>query len=237
MSTMKVDISGATRKFKLVESQVPFAVALALTRTAQDVKVAEQVGMDASFKSVSRYTRNSLKVTRAEKHNLLASISIRGGDTGVGAVRWLRPEIYGGSRAHALEALLQPVGLPPSGLYAVPGSAAKKTSGGKIDINWVRSLVTDLQAQGVSGNITKSNMRRRKGQGALKYFVLLRNKGRLLPGIYGKRGLSAFPLIIFVKKPKYTKRFDFYGIARRTVDERFPIQFEAAMKRALATAR
>lgn len=233
---VRVDVRLALRKLKIARDQVPFATALALTKTAQAVKEDLRDGMKADFRHVASFTLNSLYLERATKATLVATIGIKGADANVGAVKWLRPEVYGGARQRGLEALLRSVNLPPDGLYAVPGKAAKKSGNGRIDINWVRSLVADMASQGVSGNVTKSNERKRKGQAALTYFVLVTPWGKLPPGIYGKRGRYVLPFIIFVARPKYAAKFDFYGIAQRTIQRRFPIEFELAVKRAMATA-
>jgi hypothetical protein len=241
---VKVDDRLFREKLKLIEKQVPFATALALTKTAQAIKPELVAGMASEFQQPTSFTLNSLTVSRAEKKaaDIVATIGVKGAESGKGAVRWLSPEVYGGERSHAIEALLRPLGLPPSGMYAVPGKSAKLSGAKRIDINWFRSLIADISEQGVSnarGIVTKGTKgtRRRKGQGALQYFVLMTKWGKLQPGIYGRRGRGIFPFVIFVRQPKYSARFDFYGIAQRQATARFPDEFKAAMAKALASAR
>jgi hypothetical protein len=235
--TFKIEDQKAYRKIEEVRKQIPFATALALTKTAQAIKEDLVAGMSSAFSNPTTYTLRSMYVKRAEKTELVASVGVKGGDTGEGAVRWLRPEIYGGSRQYALEAILEPLGLPPAGMYAVPGKAAK-LSNGHIDINWVRALVSDIAEQGIgqARGILTSKFKRRKGK-TLNYVVLMTKWGKLLPGIYGKRGGSLFPFIIFVRQPKYGARFNFYGIAEATAQRQFPIEFAKAVERSLSTAR
>jgi hypothetical protein len=231
---VNVDISKALAKIGAARDQVPFATALALTKTAQDVKAAAQGGMDTAFENVTRYTRNSLAITAATKAALTAYVGVRGGETG--AVKWLRPEIFGGQRQSGIEVLLKQINLPPPGMYAVPGANAKLTSNKKVDINWLASLVGAIQIQGQSGiTIRQGKGKNARKGGAGQYFVLLQKWGKLPPGIYGKRGTAVFPYIIFVRQAVYKKRFDFYGIAASTARQQFPIQFTAALKRAMAT--
>jgi hypothetical protein len=234
--SVEADVSQLLRRMDIAKSQIPFATALALTKTAQAVKADLRLGMSASFQSVVAYTLNSMYVGRATKTDLVATVGVKGADTHTGASKWLKPEVFGGVRQRGIEAILRPANLPPSGMYAVPGKAAKM-SGNRINISWLRSLVSDMLSQGVSGNVTKSNTRKRKGQGQLQYFVLLQPWGKLPAGIWGKRGRYVLPLIIFVRQPKYRAKFDFYGIAQTTAKQRFPIEFEAAAKRAMETAR
>jgi hypothetical protein len=233
--SVNIDMAGAIAKLQGARDQVPFATALALTKTAQFTKEALRQGMSSSFASVTNYTKNSLAVTAAAKSNLTAAVGVRGDETG--AVKWLRPEVFGGKRGRGLEALLYKAGLPPPGMYAVPGKFAK-LSGGHVDVQWVAALVSAILVMGQSGTTIGMTKRRnvRKG-GAEQYFVLREKWGKLLPGIYGKRGRSVFPYIIFVRQPTYKKRFDFFGIGQRAARERFPLEFDIAIKRALATAR
>lgn len=56
------------------------------------------------------------------------------------------------------------------------------------------------------------------------YFIQDRTGGHLKPGIYRKSGIHGSkiePVILFVKKTAYKKRFDFYGIANEVVYEKF----------------
>src|SRR5258708_39604558 len=111
-------------------------------------------------------------------------------------------------------------------MYAVPGKFAK-LSGGHVDVQWVAALVSAILVMGQSGTTIGMTKRRnvRKG-GAEQYFVLREKWGKLLPGIYGKRGRSVFPYILFVRQPTYAKRFDFFGIGQRAARERFPLEFD-----------
>jgi hypothetical protein len=239
--TLNIDDALFRAKLEIPKKQWPFATALALTKTAQAVKTDLSKEMGKAFENPTTYTLNSLKVERAEKATLVATVGVRGGDQGKGAVRWLAPEIAGGGRSHAIEAMLEPLGLPPAGMYAVPGNAAKTTGSGKLDINWFRSLVSDITSQGISearGIVTKRTKGTgKKRQGALQYVVLMTKWGKLLPGIYGRRGRGIFPFILFVRPPKYRAKYDFYGVATRTANARFPDEFKAAIAKALATAR
>ncbi len=70
--TVNVDFSKLTAKIANARQQVPFATALALTKTAHNVKAALVTEMSSVFKAPSSFTLRSLTVTRAEKANLLA---------------------------------------------------------------------------------------------------------------------------------------------------------------------
>lgn len=242
--SVNVDLSKAYTKLDLFStSQVPYATALALTRTAQNVKAALISGMSEAFEKPTSYTLNALQVTRAEKkdENPTAYVGIKNADSGSGAIRWLRPEVFGGQRSYAIEALLRPLGLPPNGLYAVPGDKAKQTASGGFDINWFRSLVADIESQGVTqsrGTVTKTvKGTGRKRAGTLQYVVLLEKSGKLLPGIYGRRGRGIYPFVLFVTRPRYKAKFDFFGIGQRVATETFADEFDKAIKQAIDSAK
>lgn len=60
------------------------------------------------------------------------------------------------------------------------------------------------------------------------------NRSHLHAGIYKKSGIHGStiePVILFVKKRSYQKRFDFYGIAERLVDQKFANTFYAHLDR------
>lgn len=62
----------------------------------------------------------------------------------------------------------------------------------------------------------------------------------LAPGVYQRVqtgfGTSIKPILIFVKRAQYRKRLDFYGIARKSFEEAFPIEFKKAFDQAMSTA-
>jgi hypothetical protein len=59
------------------QRQMPFAVALALTRTAQDVKRAEQAEMRGVFDRPTPFTLNSLFTKPATKQSLEARVWVK----------------------------------------------------------------------------------------------------------------------------------------------------------------
>jgi hypothetical protein len=234
---VRFDITGFTELMNVAKDQIPFATALALTNTAKAVKDDIRAAMGSSFTHVASYTLNSLYLQAAKKRELNATVGVKGDDD-AGAVNWLRPEVEGGVRGKSIEKLLNTIGLPPDGMFAVPGKAAK-ISKGNISYTWLQSLVADMNAQGVSGVVTKTNSRRRKGTSSstTRYFVLIEKRGKLVPGIWGAKGRTAYPFIIFVKQPRYGKKLNFYGIAKDTAQRRFPSEFAAAVRQAMATRK
>jgi hypothetical protein len=226
---VRADISGALSCLERVASeQVPFALALALTKTAQDVKADLRTAMQSTFDNPRKYTLNSLSVKRATKDNLTATVFVRSPSV----ANSLKAEIAGGLRDRAVEKVLAPV-LPP-GLFAVPGDKAKRGADGKVSISWVSGLLAKL---GVTGRVSAKGTRRRSMAASGTYFLLTQRDGRLPPGIYQRTARNVWPLIVFTRQPSYHAKFDWYGIGAASAHQHFPQRFKEAAERAISTAR
>ncbi|AXK40860.1 hypothetical protein DWG20_09340 [Crenobacter cavernae] len=246
----------------LEKRQLPFAMARALTLTAQDVKRAEIAEMQRAFDRPTKYTLNSLYVKPATKRDLRAWVWLKY-DAGKGtpADKYLAAEIQGGGRkTKRFERALQQAGVMPRGMFAVPGSAAQKDAYGNMSRGQIVQILSYLRAFGEQGYKANMTDRRRgslakgnakKGVRGFQYFVLRERHGKLPPGIYKKtaysgadaarvahlQGGGAKPVVIFVKSPGYSRRFKFFEVAGRTVRERFTANFDQALADALASAR
>ena len=218
--TVKIDMQRYLDKMNATRDQIPFATALALTRTAQGVRQDLKAAMQASFGHMSAFTANALYIKTADKRRLAegATIGIKEAAQG-----YLRPEIFGGSRSSGIERWLGDI--VPSGYFAVPTENAKFVGGGngRVSTAWLQKIVAQI-------NASKTTGKRRKNQ--TQVFVLTTKKGRLVPGIYSKKTNTLTPLILFVPSVKYGKRFDFYTIAEQSARRRFPQEFADAVKRA-----
>lgn len=141
----------------------------------------------------------------------------------------LRAEIEGGGRRHKRhEVALQRVGILPAGMFIVPGGAAQLDAYGNMNRGQINQIISWFRAfgeQGYRANMTdKTRGRLGKGNkrtGARGFsYVLLRNKyGKLPAGIY-QRVVTGFgsalrPVMVFVKAPRYQKKYDFYGVAKK----------------------
>lgn len=245
---------------RLEREQLPFAAALALTRTAQEVQSALYAEMQTAFDRPTRATLNSLYVQPATKAKLEARVWIKdgrsrsaSGNTIVGesgawgkgraASKWLQPQVYGGQRSKkGFERRLERSGVLAPGQYVVPGDSAKLDSYGNIGkgkLNKILSGAGVLSGAGYDANATDSERSQAKGN---RRFFLVR-KGSRPMGIaerlgYGKGSQNNIRMALaFVKRPAYGIGFDFFKVAERTADDALPIEFEKAMAQALATRR
>lgn len=235
--------------------QVPFATAVALTWTGRDVRDAERSSMPTAFDRPVPYTLNSLYLKPATKQDLTARVWVKDERAGSGtpATRYLVPEIEGGRRGvKAFERMLQRIGALPAGWAAVPGEGADIDQHGNMRRGQITQILSYLRAfgeQGYSANITaKKQARMAKGTKAkrgVSYFVShgkYRDQTRHLPaGVwrrtdFGEAGTALTPIMIFVPRAQYRKRWDFYGIANREISAKFPGNFEKAYQQAVAKA-
>lgn len=239
---VRADISKAIAKLSsIAKDQVPYATARALTATAKIVQKNLKSEMERAFDRPTRYTLNSLYTKSATKTNLEARVWLKD-DAGKGtrATDYLSPEIYGGQRKlKRFERALNAYGLLPSGMNAVPGSAAKIDQYGNMSRGQIMQILSALGTaeirSGYSANRTKTSGKKRA-----QFFV--GKPGDKAPlGVWQRfgfaQGSAVKPVIIFVKKVAYSKRFKFFEVGHATIKREFPIQFKMAMEQALRTAR
>lgn len=227
----------------LEEKQIPFAAALALTRTAQGVKEVLVTSMRTVFDRPTPYTLNSLRVFPATKEKLVARVWMK--DESVKAepaTRWLTPEIYGGDRrTKRVERQLRERGILPEGKYVVPGAGAKLDKYGNMNRGQVTKALSGIGGytqQGYDANATDSARSVKKGN-YRRYFVM-HGPDRQPIGIAertakGKDGLAM--ILAFVSKPTYRKTFDFYQIAQREAEARLRDEAVKAVAEARRTRR
>lgn len=239
------------------QRQMPFAVALALTRTAQDVKKAEQAEMRSAFDRPTPFTLNSLFVKPATKQSLEARVWVKDTER---PTHYLLPQIAGGDRSlKRFEQLLVQRGVMRPEERAVPGGAAKLDAYGNISRGQIVKILSQLQAFNLAGSTANaSGGKRSKAKRAREaYFVSTgpgtrptgkrswRN-GRMqqtLPrGVWVRKphnvlGSFVQPVLLFVSRAAYRTRFRFDEVAQSTIARVLPGHLDAAIERALATAR
>lgn len=159
----------------------------------------------------------------------------------------------------AFERLLIGGGYMRNSDRAVPGLAARLDAYGNLSKGQIVQILGQLRLDSSTGSTRslpkiaagdnaktkrdKANrIRRSLGRAGGRYVALPNGTRTLLPGIYlnegrdfgAKAGYGASrrlrPVIIFVSKANYeAERFDFYGVARRTVERNLQAQIERAI--------
>lgn len=219
---------------RLARSKVPIAAAKALTFTAERVQDAEVRELERVFRKPTRWTLRSIYKRSATPARLFSSVWIKDeGYKGTPASKYLQVHIDGGNRAHKrFEKALIHYGIMPADMYAVPGQRARKDSYGNMSRGQIVQILSALGAaerfSGYMANRTRNSAKRRKNQP--DYFVGRPGNGAGPLGVWQRVGTGARPILIFVKRPTYKRRFDFYGVAKRTADK----HFEALFRRAIA---
>lgn len=213
--TVKANFSRVNALLDGTIRQVPFATARALTATAKAVESAEKAEIRQVFDNPVPFTQRGVAITPATKQKLVAVVFLKRQQAA-----YLDAQIKGGPRKRKpFEARFnaeqgQPV---PS---VVPGSGAKLNQFGNLSKAQISQL--GRQARGRKQNV-----------------FVPKPGDRLPPGVYRRQqDGSVKPVLVFTKAPaKYRKRFDFFGVARKTVAATWPSKFATSFRNAIRTAR
>lgn len=242
-ASVKSTFESALANMKGREKQVRLAAAKAITFTIERVQTEEVREMQRIFDRPTPFTLNSIRKTTASPSNLQARVFLK--DDGVrGHRHYLYPQIEGGTREQKFyETVFTMIGVKAGEMqrqdvYIVPGSGAKLDQYGNMSRGQIRQILSALgkaqRTAGYSANRTAASARR-KGKRLVEYFIGRPGGGRLPFGVYMRTkfafGSAIKPVLIFVKQPQYQKRFDFYGVAERTVIKEFPALFSKELRR------
>ena len=247
---IKVTFTGMRERLqtldRLEREQLPFAAALSLTAAAQEVKKALVEEMRSVFDRPTRWTLNSVFIEPATKERMEARVWLKDEKPDAGGTpdaEDLAPQIYGGGREYkGTEKMLYRRGALGSGQYVLPGDKLQLDRHGNIGRGKLTKMLSGaglFTQEGYDANATDSTRSRRKGN---HRFFLMR-KGRAPIGIaervgWGKGSRNNIRMVlVFGRRPSYSKRFDFFGSAEAVAQDVLPIEFEKAMARALATRR
>jgi len=200
--TLEIDVRGDVKEVtryltRVQRKQVPFATALALTRTAQDAAKAETAQIPKKLDRPTPFTKKAIGFKAANKHTLISTVFVKDIQAA-----YLGLQITGGAR-----------------------TAKGKGTG----------VPTRNKKLNKYGNIAG----RRKGlvKGKNQFIATIKGISGVWERTGGKKAGQLKLLVAFEKAVKYRKRFPFYKIAQGVVRAKFTRNFNAALRRALATAR
>ena len=261
---MKVDIQITgikelmSKMTDLEKKQMPFAMAKALTKTAQQIQAEEVKVMSSSLARPTAYTLKSLYVKPATKKYLTSMVYFKDKSSagkGNPAANWMHPQVQGGKRnLKRFESALRRIDVLPMGMYVAPGEACLLDSHGNIPGSFIVQILSYFRAfgeQGYRANITdkrKASLKRgSKRNLGYEYFVS-KGKGEwygrqqhLPAGIYKRvrfaAGSAIKPVMMFVKEPSYKKRFPFIETAQKIIDRNMRNNSNEAMSDAIKTAK
>lgn len=216
---------------ELEREQLPFALALAATRTAQDVQKAEKKLIAKVFDRPNRYTLNSVYIKSATKKDPIAAVWLKdewATAKGGNAADYLSPHIFGTSRKNKrYEKAMQRRGLLKSGQFTVPAKPAKLDRFGNVSRGQIGKMMSNIGAQ---HDIHQNSKR------GISYFLFENDDGSL-SGVWQRTPTGIMPFLLFVDDaPDYKKEFRFFEMADRTMDKRMGDNFERAMDQAIASS-
>jgi hypothetical protein len=204
-----------------LQKQARFAVAKALSDTVRDAQAAMPQAAESSLQRPTQFTKRGFYYERATKERLIAAVGIKPIQA-----EYLRYQVDGGVRVPRNVALRLP-------------AVVDLTPEGNLPAGTIRTLIQRARA----GRRATAKQAKRFGVSSqLDLFYGEPGDGRPA-GIYKRVVISKdrhqlVPIVLFPRKSaRYTKRFDFHGVAERVVRDRFTDHLEAAWRLALATAR
>lgn len=248
--SVEADIRSAIRYLDDAQlRRVPIATQRALLKTAQAVKAAEIAEMGRVFDRPTRWTLGAMKVGPTKDFTVRVGVLDPDGYY-KRANFYLGTQIYGGARkVKAFERALQRAGVMPAGWFAVPGEKAKMDAYGNQSVGEIKQILSWFNAAepyaGSTQNMTdQTRAKRRKGsrkKRGFEYFAIMpfrRGSEGLRPGIYRRTafafGKAIEPVVIFVEKTRYKKRFNFIRVAESVKEKVFAQYFSDALERDVA---
>lgn len=235
-----------TAKIDTFNRQHRFAVAVALTKTAQLVKEAQVEALKKTFDRPTPYTLKSLFMERATKQKLQARVWFKDESTGGGipATKYIYPHVAGGGRStKRFEKALQAAGHLPSGWLAMPGQGANLDAYGNVSRGQIIQILSQLRLTLTAGYTRNMGLGKkgiapqRKAGGR---FFVIKPGGPTQPGVYQREfyGRGITPVMIFARQSGtgYRATLPFEEVAQRTVSRHFGDQFSAALDQAMSTA-
>lgn len=217
MAELSITLDTAGFDPAAVARQLPFAAAKALNALAGKVKAAEVQDMKAVFDRPTPWTLNALTVAPPATKSRL-SVTVKTKDS-IGKRHYLAVEVAGGARPQTgFERFTAPKLPVPGHVQAIlPADNARLDQYG----NWSRGqrnqVLSGLKAWlDPLNNATPRSQKRGRKRGRATYFV---PQHGLPPGIYSRSATGQLGIVAAFsdKPPVYRPRFDFYGVAHRTV--------------------
>lgn len=233
---VRTDIGELQRQLGVLQKDLPFMTAYALTHTAQDIRSEERKVMERVFDRPTRFTLDSQFVKTATKTDLRAEVRMKEGFGSIPAWRYLGPQVEGGRRAKkSHERMLERAGILRADEYVVPGSGYKLDGHGNMRGGDIVRILSQLGAAekhaGYAANMSKKSRRRNVTRAGGRYMVL-RGQRAAPDGIYQRKGSTeVVPIMVFVRALQYRAIYPFRQAALEVYDRRFVFHFLQAFDR------
>lgn len=229
---ISVDISGLQGLGGFIDKQARYAAAVALTKTAQEIRSAIPGELDKVFDRPTTFTKQGTYLKAARRDELVAEVGFRPIQA-----KYLQLQAEGG------------IYMPREGGIRLPGNIQLNAFG-----NIPRGTIAKLKAAADNGQLSAALAKRlnvqgnrRKGAKPLQLFFGVPRGDRWqnaplgiwrrVPGVDGGPG-KLIPVILFEDTPaKYSQRLDLGQMARPIVAQRFQANLNRALADAMRTAR
>jgi len=241
---IRLDVRSDIKDFRkqltsLQKQQLPFAVSLAVNRTAEAVKEQNVVNMKRVFDRPTRFTLNAQAIRRGNKRAPEAELFFRDfAPKGTPAGKYLIPQVEGGyRRAKRHEVALRRIGVLRDDEYTAPAPGARLNAFGNIPASRYTAILAQLQAFGEQGYLANETARSRaRNRGRARYFTP-QFGSRLPRGVWERTTRGTIkPVLWFIKAPRYQRRFRFQDLSSYEARRRFPRIMRKAMEYAVKTA-
>lgn len=254
---IKVEIQGLDKTLARISGmgkQVRFAAKNALNDLAFKVRSGITAGMPQDLDRPKPATTRALRVEKASKENLTAIVRLNERGEGVPAVDFLKHNVVGGRRGmKRSEQMLQAAGILPSGMYTIPGAAAKLDAYGNMSRGQIVSILSYFKTFGIAvfgqdtrhrqgsrggkkGDLINTARMNRKRAALINYFVV--TPGQRMPaGIWERTKTQAKPVLMFVTPGNHRKLLRLHERAEKTVRRDWNALFEKQFQQAMRSAR
>lgn len=240
MISVKSNVDEVLRGLDRFMDQAPFAIAVALTKTAVKLKdeiVAEQAKV---FDRPTPYTQRGMFVRKATKQRLVAEVLLKDrllSGTSRSRVETIGHQYSGGARRRkAIEYFATRAGLIGANEYLVPSTGARLDSYGNMSRGQVAQVMSQLKLGSDPASHATKSVRSKRNQ-RLAGLMFWSRGGHLQRGVWMRTSISVVPVLMAESNVKYSKRIDIQRIGDRVFAQHFKPALEQSWARALATRR
>lgn len=240
----------------LAEKKIDVAKVAALNSAAYVTAQKQKEDIARVFDRPTAWVKGGVRYVKADRARMESKVDLDfwGNKQGVSVEKILAAQIYGGQRRHKRheEALRRALVLP-AGMFIVPGDAAILDGYGNMSSGQIVQIISWFRGFAEGGRGSRANMKdatkeklakgKKGGYGFQYFYVAPGRKGprgrqqNLIPGVYQRIetgfGSAIKPVMIFVSKANYKKRFDFYGNAEKVARKEFDRAFSYYLKQLL----
>lgn len=220
----KNDILDGIKFIRDVQKQIPYALHLALNKTAWDLRRLEKREIVRAFKNPKPFTKNAIIYQRSSsKRDLHIALFARDKVTrGTAPSEYLKAQVFGNTRDRKKFEQIMTVKSGVKDMrgkyYGMPVNRAKSD---RFTRARVRKLVKGAQDKG-----TPEENR--------KYFFMAKGKARGIWERYGRGGKKIrLAMYLTKKRPHYGKRFRFFNVGIRHGERLVTKHFAVTLQRVL----